>query len=402
MPLRRPPALALLALPAAFVAAAVGPLPSPAAFVVVVPPSTPTPPPSALSRFGGGRRRRRARRGARRAAPGDDDLASATAGTSFEAADVPSTSSSSGVGARLAAEDDRALRFSGVGRLYSSPSSSPTTPSTVLSRLASATVAIVGLGGVGSWTAEALCRSGVGHLILVDLDDVCISNANRQVHAVDSNVGRMKIDAMRSRLADINPHCDVTLVHDFVTSSNAEELVASFRPELAALVDAVDGASEKTALILACVKRGVPVVTCGGAAGRTDPTKIRVDDLTRVSEDRLLFKVRKSLRQEHGFPKVPVGTKTTVRKWRISSVYSLEVQRKAPPATTATADGDGDGDGEGDGGETSSSFRTCDGALGTACHVTAAYGLAAAGRVVDMIAKDELVQPKRQGKGLGG
>jgi len=287
---------------------------------------------------------------------------------------------------------DRGLRFSGVGRLYANKDATITTD-VVLDRLSSATVAIIGLGGVGSWAAESLCRSGVGNLVLVDLDDICISNTNRQLHATSSAVGRMKIDVMEARLSDINPACNVTLIHDFVTADTATNLLRSILPTgLTACIDAIDGTIEKTALILACVDLGIPIVTCGGAAGRMDPTKIVVDDLTRVQEDRLLFSCRKLLRQKHGFPKVqmPGGRgqkKHRVRSWRVPAVYSTEVQQKAPAASSGEAN------------DSVSSFRTCDGALGTASFVTGTYGFVAACKVVEMIALDKLVVPKRQGKG---
>ena len=280
--------------------------------------------------------------------------------------------------------DQRCLRFGGVARLYANRQGGDVTEEKVLDRLAASTVAVIGLGGVGSWAAEALCRSGVGNLILVDLDDVCISNTNRQLHATSSSVGKMKIDVMEERLLDINPECNVTLLYDFVTSDSARSLVQSFQPELTACVDAIDGAHEKTSLILACVELGVPIVTCGGAAGRLDPTQIVLDDLTKVSDDRLLFSCRKVLRQKHGFPKLPVpkrGQKNRVRKWRIPAVYSNEVQAKPK-----------------EGGDTASSFRMCDGALGTGCFVTATYGFVAASAVIEMIAKDELIVPKRLGR----
>ncbi|EED87478.1 predicted protein, partial [Thalassiosira pseudonana CCMP1335] len=233
-----------------------------------------------------------------------------------------------------------------------------------LNRLSSATVAIIGLGGVGSWTAEALVRSGIGNIILVDLDDICISNTNRQLHALSSTVGKLKIEEMKRRLLDINPGCNVTLVHDFISVDNANSIIQSMLPKLTLVIDAIDGMYEKTALILACVDNSIPIVTCGGAAGRTDPSKIVIEDLTKVQEDRLLFKCRKLMRQKHGFPKVAIpgkGKKERVRNWRILAVYSLEVQQKVGQVS-----------------ETTSSFRTCDGALGTACFVTGTYGFVAA------------------------
>ncbi|KAL7530141.1 hypothetical protein ACHAXR_006243 [Thalassiosira sp. AJA248-18] len=284
---------------------------------------------------------------------------------------------------------DRGLRFSGVGRLYANKDATITTD-VVLDRLSSATVAVIGLGGVGSWAAESLCRSGIGNLILVDLDDICISNTNRQLHATSSAVGRMKIEEMKTRLLDINPQCNVTLIHDFVTVENANSLLQSLLPQLTACIDAIDGMTEKTALILACVGLGIPIITCGGAAGRMDPTQIVVDDLTKVQEDRLLFKCRKSLRQDHGFPKVAMpgsGKKNRVRKWRVPAVYSTEVQQRTTTNNASLND------------INTSSFRTCDGALGTACFVTGTYGFVAACKVVEMIALDKLVVPKKLVKG---
>jgi tRNA A37 threonylcarbamoyladenosine dehydratase len=206
-------------------------------------------------------------------------------------------------------------------------------------------------------------------------------------------------------------------VHDFVTTENAHDLLGSLmsssssslssssgdgggegsrrRGGLTACVDAIDGVREKTALLLACVAWGIPVVTCGGAAGRMDPTKVIVDDLTKVSEDRLLFKCRKSMRQDFGFAKVPPkkkGHHQRVRSWRINAVYSTEVMRQRR-RTIEEGGEDDDGDYT-----PASSFRACDGAgVGTASFVTGTYGLAAACKVVEMIALDELAVPKRQG-----
>ncbi len=170
--------------------------------------------------------------------------------------------------------------------------------------------------------------------------------------------------------------------HDFVTVDSADELISSL-PELTACIDAIDGMIEKTALILSCVNHSIPIVTCGGAAGRMDPTQIVIDDLTKVSEDRLLFHCRKRLRQKHGFPKVDLGKKARVRKWRIPAVYSTEVQQKMDN-TKADA--------------SSSSFRACDGFLGTGVFVTGSYGFVAATKIIEMIAMDSLIVPKKHGR----
>ena len=290
-------------------------------------------------------------------------------------------------------EVDRRIRFGGVGRLYAAEEDPTLTSSisddqpsdsvqAILDRLQDATVAVVGLGGVGSWAAEALCRSGVGNLILIDLDDICASNINRQLHALSSSVGNMKIDEMKRRLLDINPDCNITLIHDFISTDNVHEVIGQHN--LTALLDAIDGSQEKSALLAACTDLGIPVVTCGGSAGRKDPTQILVNDLTEISGDKLLASCRKNLRKLYGFPKgmsfqeqQKKENKNKKRKWNIECVYSLEEQKRLPQGSDA------------------SSLRRCDGALGTACFVTGTSGFVAAARVIDMIAENRLVAPRR-------
>jgi tRNA A37 threonylcarbamoyladenosine dehydratase len=194
---------------------------------------------------------------------------------------------------------------------------------------------------------------------------------------------------MKERLLDINPYCNVTLIHDFVTVTNANELLASLTT-VTACIDAIDGMYEKTSLLLACVKLGIPIVTCGGAAGRSDPTKIVCNDITKVTDDRLLFKCRKLMRQKYGFPKVPIVNNKTnnsgggsssgrIRTWKIHAVYSTEVvvqqQQQQIMSMDNNEDKDDDNSMSSTSSSSSSSFRTCDGALGTASFVTGTYGL---------------------------
>ena len=250
----------------------------------------------------------------------------------------------------------------------------------VVERLSNAVVVIVGLGGVGSWAAEAVCRSGVGNLVLIDLDDICISNTNRQLHALSSTVGKMKIDEMAKRLNDINPDCNVTLIHDFVSPDNVDDVLLSI-PGVTACLDAIDGAKGKSSLIAACSRHGIPIVTCGGSAGRTDPTKFVCDDLSRVSGDPLLSACRKNLRRRYGFEEgiswreKQDKKRKPPRKWNIKAVFSKEPQKALPR------------------GSDSSSLRRCDGALGTACFVTGTSGFVAAGQIIEMIANDNLSVP---------
>jgi tRNA A37 threonylcarbamoyladenosine dehydratase len=284
--------------------------------------------------------------------------------------------------------EERNFRFAGVGRLYaeeSKQSQSGADPHLeVIDRLTRATVVVVGLGGVGSWAAEALARSGVGNLCLIDLDDICISNTNRQIHALSSTVGRMKIDEMKRRLLDINPECKITLIHDFVVEDNVHEILDSLLPDITALIDGIDGAGAKAALLAACADRQIPVVTSGGAAGRMDPTKIICEDITKVTDDKLLSACRKTMRKYYGFGRglsfqqQHIGKKKQ-KKWRLEAVYSLEEQKSLAPGSD----------------DSSSSFRRCDSALGTSCFVTGTYGFVAASRVVEMIAKDCLTPPLR-------
>lgn len=202
-------------------------------------------------------------------------------------------------------EIDSARRFGGIERLYGAGSGA---------RLAAAHACVVGIGGVGSWVAEALARSGVGQLTLIDLDHVAESNINRQIHALDATLGQAKVEAMAERIRGIHPHAVVRTIDDFVTPDNATALIDGFD----VVVDAIDNVRAKVAIVLTCRRRKIPLVVAGGAGGKTDPTKIRVDDLSRTEQDPLLAKVRKRLRSEHGFPRNPK------RPFGIEAVYSCE------------------------------------------------------------------------------
>ena len=271
-------------------------------------------------------------------------------------------------------------------RLYTDPADAtvdnPNPHIQVVERLSRATVVVVGLGGVGSWAAEALCRSGIGNLVLVDLDDICISNTNRQLHALSSTVGNMKIDEMKRRLSDINPQCNLTLVHDFVSEENVYDILDGIS-EITACLDAIDGARGKSSLIAACAKKRIPIVTCGGSAGRTDPTQFTCQDLARVDDDKLLASCRKTLRKDYAFKgglsfheRRSQGKKP--EKWNILAVYSTERAKDLPESD----------------GSKGGSLRRCDGALGTACFVTGTAGFIAAGKIVEMIANEKLMAPK--------
>lgn len=197
-------------------------------------------------------------------------------------------------------------RFGGINRLHGSGT---------LERYASASVCVVGIGGVGSWAAEALARSGVGELTLIDLDHVAESNINRQVHATDETLGQAKISAMLERIRSINPRCVVHEIDEFITPENASGL---FSGSFDVVIDAIDQVRPKVAMIACCHRQKLPVIVAGGAGGKTDPGRIRIDDLARTEQDPLLAKVRAQLRKEHGF------TRDSRRSFGIQSIYSNE------------------------------------------------------------------------------
>lgn len=186
---------------------------------------------------------------------------------------------------------DLERRFGGLSRLYG-----PLAPA----RLRDARVAVVGVGGVGSWTAEALARCGVGHITLIDLDHVAESNVNRQLHALTETMGQAKVQAMATRIAGINPACVVTAIDDFLTPDNAEQVLA---PELDVVIDCTDQVSAKIAMILLGRQRRQTVLVCGGAGGKTDPLALRAGDLSETTHDALLARLRNVLRKQHGYPK---------------------------------------------------------------------------------------------------
>ncbi|MCD0504745.1 tRNA threonylcarbamoyladenosine dehydratase [Bordetella petrii] len=190
-----------------------------------------------------------------------------------------------------ACQADAERRFGGLARLYG-----PDAPA----RLRDAHVAVAGLGGVGSWAAEALARCGVGALTLLDLDNIAESNINRQVHALTPTLGQAKVQAMAARIRAINPDCRLTLVEDFVEPGNIQQVLPGY---YTALADCTDQASAKIAMVLHARQRGIPLLLCGGAGGKTDPLALRAGDLSQAVNDALLAKLRNTLRRQHGYPK---------------------------------------------------------------------------------------------------
>ena len=253
-------------------------------------------------------------------------------------------------------------RFGGIERLYG-------TPAARLFR--KSRVAIVGLGGVGSWTAEALARSGVGHITLMDLDDVCITNVNRQIHAHDGTFGKLKIDALEGRLKLINPEIVIHKISRFFSEATQEELF-SMKPDC--VVDAIDSGLHKAQLVAACRDRKVPVVVCGGAGGKIDPTQISVCDLAHTRDDALLAQLRRTLRNRFGFPSA--GSKKKAKKFYISAVSSPEALRYIQEDGTISSEKP-----ENSGPEKLS----CAGGLGSVTHVTGCFGFIAAGEALRLL-----------------
>jgi tRNA A37 threonylcarbamoyladenosine dehydratase len=228
---------------------------------------------------------------------------------------------------------------------------------------------VIGIGGVGSWAAEALARTAIGKITLIDLDDVCITNTNRQIHATTQTVGVLKVDAMAERINLINPSCDVNAVMDFITTENLNALI----PEgVNGVIDAIDSIKPKAALIAHCRRNKIPLVTTGGAGGQTDPTKIQVTDLSKTIHDPLAAKTRNILRRQYRFPSAEKG------KFNVDCVYSTEqlVYPQEDGTVCATKPGAGN-----------STRLDCASGFGASMMVTASFGLAASAHILNKFIK---------------
>ncbi len=247
-------------------------------------------------------------------------------------------------------------RFGGIGRLYGS---------NALEHLASAHFVVLGIGGVGTWAAEALARSGVGQLTLVDLDDICITNTNRQIHTLAHTVGRVKTAEMAERLQAINPDITVNEVADFI---DAENLRAIIQPEHSGVLDAIDSATDKAAVIAYCKRQKLPFITVGSAGGKRDPRLITSADLTKTTNDPLLAKTRNMLRRHYNF------SRNTQRVFSVEAIYSTEQMVYPTPdgeisysASVMTEGGKLD----------------CSGGFGAATMITGTFGFVAASRLIN-------------------
>lgn len=256
-------------------------------------------------------------------------------------------------------------RFGGIARLYGERA---------LERFRAAHVCVVGVGGVGSWIVEALARSAVGRLTLIDLDNVAESNINRQIQALSTTVGMPKIEALKQRIALINPYCQVDLVEDFIDPDNIPQMIGTDGFDY--VVDAIDSVKAKAALIAYCSQHAIPLIVIGGAGGQLDPTKIEVRDLARTEQEPLLKKVRKILRARYGFAR---GEKN---KYHIDAVFSMEPLRYPQS-------------GDGDACEVDANSITglnCAG-FGSSMVVTATFGMVAAGHMLRKMAEEANAVP---------
>ncbi len=255
---------------------------------------------------------------------------------------------------------DYLSRFGGVGRLYGTAA---------LERLSRAHVCVIGVGGVGSWVVEALARTGIGALTLIDADDVCVTNVNRQLPAMTSTVGRPKVAVLAERARLIAPECRITEVADFYTQSNALELLA---PPFDFVIDAVDRMNTKTHIIHSCRERGLPVLTCGAAGGRRDPSLVRAVDLGLAGQDELLRQTRRKLRREYGWEN---GVHTMASPMGVRCVFSPE--KPVYPQSDGTCSAEP---------EPGESLRMdCASGFGAAVFVTGVFGFLAAAEVVRCI-----------------
>lgn len=260
---------------------------------------------------------------------------------------------------------DYQLRFGGIARLYGNNGAEA---------LRKSHFCVIGIGGVGSWVAEAFARNGVGQITLIDLDDLCITNINRQIHALTETVGLSKVDVMAERIKQINPECKINIIEDFVTLENIKELLTS---SIDYVIDAIDSVNVKSAIIAHCKRNKLPIITIGGAGGQVDPSKIAVADLSQTFQDPLLAKVRNQLRREYNF------SRNVKRKFSIDAIFSSE-QLRYPDQEGNVCHAKQANEG--------AMRLDCSGGFGAATHVTACFAFFAVGKAIDKYLKRTIKQ----------
>ena len=248
------------------------------------------------------------------------------------------------------------MRFSGIGRLYGQDA---------MAALSQAHFAIIGLGGVGTWVAEALARTGVGEITLIELDDVCVTNTNRQIHALKSLIGKSKNHVICERLKDINPEIIVHSIEDFLDQDNLKAFISK---QHHVVIDAMDAAHVKAALVAYCLAIKVRLITVGSSGGKQNPQLVTVDDLGRSISDPMLAKIRTQLYRHHNF------ARDKNRKFRVDAVYSTEQMVYPQPDGSVCMDKQALQDGV---------KLDCAGGFGSSVMVTGTFGFLAAAKAVE-------------------
>lgn len=265
----------------------------------------------------------------------------------------------------MTGQHDYNERFSGIRRLYGTAAAN---------YIAEAHFCVVGIGGVGSWAVEALARSGVGAITLIDHDDITPGNTNRQIHALDPQYGQSKVEVMKARILAINPSCSVTAIDDFLTTNNIRNYI---HQDYDYVIDAIDGIRFKAELVHFCRRNKIPVIMTGGAGGLTDPTAIQVADLSRTYNDPLAAKLRARLRRDYSY------SRDDKKKFGIECVFSSQAQLY--PATDGTVSTRKPG--------VHGVSLDCDSGYGSATFVTATFGFVAVSHAINkMIARKERLQ----------
>jgi len=253
-------------------------------------------------------------------------------------------------------------RFGGIARLYGQQA---------FNILRNAHFCVIGIGGVGSWAAESLARTGIGEITLIDHDDIAASNINRQIHSLSNTIDQSKVETMAERIQQINPDCKINIIDDFITESNCQK---HLQHNYDYVIDAIDAIKFKCAIIYYCKRNKIPVITTGGAGGLTDPTMINITDLAKTWNDPLAAKVRSHLRSQYGY------TKNPKRSFGVKCVYSTQQQQYpkddgsvdyARPALKGVR-------------------LDCAAGFGSATSVTASFGFVATSKAIEDLLKKKL------------
>ncbi|GAA0857396.1 tRNA cyclic N6-threonylcarbamoyladenosine(37) synthase TcdA [Aliiglaciecola litoralis] len=247
-------------------------------------------------------------------------------------------------------------RFGGTERVYGVADTQ---------RLRDSHFCVVGIGGVGTWAAEALARTAIGQITLIDLDDICTTNTNRQIHALSNTIGLAKVQVMAERIMQINPQCKVNIIEDFITTENVGQLITN---NMDYVIDAIDSIPAKASLIAHCKRQKIKIITTGGAGGQIDPSQIVIGDLSKTIQDPLAAKLRNQLRRMYNFSKNPK------RRFAVDCVYSTE-QLRYPQADGTTCHQKGN--------QTATGRLDCSSGFGASVAVTATFGFFAASRAIN-------------------